>query len=192
MSGLAFRFASAADASSIVALVESAYRGEASLAGWTTEAHLIGGQRTDAEMVAEALVRPGAHLLLAELGGALVACCELNAPARAAASAPDHGCAPGHSPAGTAYFGMFAVDPTRQSAGLGKRVLAEAERVAHDELGAAQLEMTVIRQREELVAWYERRGYAQTGELRAFPYGDERFGLPKRDDLEMVVLSKTL
>lgn len=221
MPELTYRFATPADVPAVVALVESAYRGEVSQQGWTSEADLIGGQRTDPEMIEETLARPGSHILLAEEDGVLRVCCELNAPAAgdpkaaivaaiegpsdpdgdgetealaagATMDAPDHGCAPGHSPADTAYFGMFAVDPTLAGGGYGRQVLAEAERIARDEFGAAAMEMTVIRQREELIAWYERRGYARTGERRPFPYGDERFGLPKRDDLEMAVLAKQL
>lgn len=225
MPTLTYRFATPADVPAVVALVESAYRGESSEQGWTSESHLIGGQRTDPGMIEDTLARPGSHILLAEEDGVLRVCCELNAPsagdpkavvvaasagagaataaavagsagdARAADAtmdAPDHGCGPGHSPASAAYFGMFAVDPTLQGGGYGRLVLAEAERIARDDFGAASMEMTVIRQREALIAWYERRGYAQTGERRPFPYGDERFGLPKRDDLEMVVLAKAL
>lgn len=215
MPELTYRFATTADVPAVVALVESAYRGVTSELGWTSEAHLIGGQRTDPGMIEDTLARPGAHVLLAEEGGALRACCELNAPAAgdpkaaivaaiegsideaplaadASMDAPGHGCGPGHGSSGTAYFGMFAVDPTLQGGGYGRLVLAEAERIARDEFGATAMEMTVIRQREALIAWYERRGYHQTGERRPFPYGDERFGEPKVDDLEMVVLTKTL
>lgn len=202
MPALTYRFATPADVDAVVALVESAYRGVSSELGWTSESRLIGGQRTDPGMIEETLARPGSHILLAEEDGVLRACCELNAPgagdpkadttADATMDATDHGCQPGHSPSHAAYFGMFAVDPTLAGGGYGRQVLAEAERIARDEFGATALEMTVIRQREELVAWYERRGYAQTGERRPFPYGDQRFGLPKRDDLEMVVLAKAL
>ncbi len=191
MPELTYRFATHADVPAIVALVESAYRGAASEQGWTSEAHLIGGQRTDPAMIAETIDRPGSYILLAEEDGELLVCCEINAPATDG-GATDHGCGPGHSPTGTAYFGMFSVRPTLQTGGYGKRVLAEAERVARDELGATAMEMTVIRQRNTLIAWYERRGYARTGERRPFPYGDERFGVPKVDDLEMVVLAKAL
>jgi hypothetical protein len=52
--------------------------------------------------------------------------------------------------------------------------------------------MTVIAQRQELIAWYQRRGYSLTGEARPFPTEDPRFGLPKRDDLGFVVLEKRL
>ncbi|MEU8341953.1 GNAT family N-acetyltransferase [Spirillospora sp. NPDC048832] len=169
-----FRTAVPADVPALVALVESAYRGDASRAGWTTEADLLGGQRTDAEAVTGVVTGPGSIMLVAETGGALAACCQLE------------------NRGGHAYFGMFAVDPSRQGGGLGKRVLAEAERVAREEWHADEMHMTVITAREELIAWYVRRGYARTGEKSPFPYGDERFGLPKRDDLEFELLVKKL
>jgi ribosomal protein S18 acetylase RimI-like enzyme len=85
---------------------------------------------------------------------------------------------------------MFAVDPVAQGSGLGKRVLAEAERLAREEWGCRSMHMTVIVQRDELIGWYQRRGYRRTGQFKPFPYGDERFGIPRRDDLRFEVLSK--
>ena len=174
---LDYRFASPADAAAIVALVESAYRGLDSLGGWTTEAHLIGGQRTDQQMITSLLADDGAYVLLAEEAGELQACCELREPRRAGAPA---------------YFGMFAVRPTLQRGGYGRMVLAEAERIAREKFGAGALEMTVIKQRDSLIAWYERLGYELTGERRPFPYGDDRYGSPKVDDLEFATLEKRL
>ncbi|MEU7316605.1 N-acetyltransferase [Streptomyces sp. NPDC007083] len=171
---LTFRRAAEADIPALTALVESAYRGEASRAGWTTEADLLEGQRTDPEGVA-AVVRDAKSILLAvERDGALVACCQLE-----------------HRDA-EAYFGMFAVSPLLQGGGVGRAVLAEAERTVRAEWGAERMRMQVIRQREELIAWYERRGYRRTGELSPFPYGDERFGLPQRPDLAFELLVKPL
>jgi ribosomal protein S18 acetylase RimI-like enzyme len=171
---LAFRAATEEDVPALVALVESAYRGEASRAGWTTEADLLGGQRTDPEGVAAVVADPGSIVLTAERAGRLVACCHLERRG------------------GEAYFGMFAVSPGLQGAGLGKAVLAEAERTARAEWGARRMQMTVIRQRDDLIAWYERRGYSRTGELSPFPYGDERFGIPRRSDLAFELLVKPL
>jgi GNAT superfamily N-acetyltransferase len=171
---LTFRDATAADVPEIVALVESAYRGESSRTGWTTEADLLEGQRTDPDGVREVIESPGSRMLLAEQDATLIACCQLERRG------------------GAGYFGMFAVRPGRQGGGLGKLVLAEAERLAREEWGASRMEMTVISVREDLIAYYERRGYRRTGELTPFPYGDERFGLPQRDDLAFERLLKIL
>lgn len=192
ITALSFRFATADDAPAIVALVESAYRGDDSRRGWTTEADLLGGQRTDEAMVREVIARPGALVILAFRGERLVACCELQGPRTDGPSADaPHGCAPAAT-RDHAYFGMFAVDPTLQGGGVGRAVLAEAERVAATEWHASALEMTVITLRPELIAWYERRGYARTGAMKPFPYGDDRYGLPTRDDIELAVLEKRL
>jgi ribosomal protein S18 acetylase RimI-like enzyme len=174
---LNFRFATAADAPAIADLVESGYRGDRSRAGWTTEADLLEGQRTSAEGVLEILSQPDSHVLLGECigeDGALVLI--------ASAQLERHD--------GHAYFGMFSVRPGLQNGGYGKQMLAEAERIAREEWGAQQMRMSVIEQRAELIAWYERRGYVRTGEFLPFPYGDERFGLPKRPDLRFLVLAK--
>jgi GNAT superfamily N-acetyltransferase len=171
---LSYRVATADDAADVLALVRRAYRGESSRAGWTTEADLLDDERIDLPGVANKINRRDGLVLLADDGaGALVACCEL-ALARA----------------GVGYFGMFAVEPTRQAGGLGRAVLAEAERRARDDLGAARMELAVIAARTDLIAWYERRGYRATGETRPFPY-DELVGGPAlRDDLYFVVLEK--
>jgi GNAT superfamily N-acetyltransferase len=172
----AFRVATADDAVEVVALVESAYRGDASRAGWTTEADLLDGQRTDADTVRETVAADDRIVLLAQdADGRLVGCCELR---RRSAS--------------TAYFGMFAVVPTLQGAGLGKSVLKAAESWVAAAWHAARMEMTVLAQREDLLAWYARRGYLPTGVTEPFPYGNERFGLPRRPDLHFVVLMKDL
>ncbi|MFH9355117.1 GNAT family N-acetyltransferase [Kitasatospora sp. NPDC017646] len=170
----AFRTATLADVPALVELVESAYRGEASRAGWTTEADLLDGQRTDATSVAEAVEDPDGVVLLVERDGELVACCQLE-------RRPDR-----------AYFGMFSVRPALQGAGIGRVVLAEAERVAREEWGVGLLEMRVVEQRGDLIAWYERRGFRRTGVYSPFPYGDERFGIPRRPDLRFELLAKEL
>jgi ribosomal protein S18 acetylase RimI-like enzyme len=173
---LSFRHATVTDVAAIVRLVDSAYRGEASRAGWTTEADLLDGQRTDAAAVAEMLREPDSTVLLAEeIGGQLVGCCRLE-----------------RRPGAEAYFGMFSVQPLRQGEGLGGQVLTEAERIARDDWAATTMVMTVIAQRAELIRWYERRGYQWTGETEPFPYGNERYGLPRRPDLVFAVLAKPL
>ena len=175
---LRFRTATADDVDAVVALTESAYRGDASRRGWTTEAGLLDGQRTDAQEVAELIANPGVRLLLAERGDDLVASCVVER------LAGEH--------AGDGYFGMFSVRPEAQGHGTGRALLAEAERIAREEWHAGAMRMTVIDVRAELIAWYERRGYRCTGEYKPFPYGDARFGIPKRDDLRFEWLVKEL
>lgn len=166
------RDATAADVPALVTLVQSAYRGDASRVGWTTEAHLLAGQRTDSAAVAELLDPPDSRILV--LGDPIVACCHLQ-------RRPD-----------AAWFGMFAVEPTHQAGGLGRGLLATAERVARTEWAAARMHMHVISVRRELIEWYERRGYRATGTYSPFPHHDERFGVARRDDLVFELLVKDL
>ena len=162
------------DLPTLHALIESAYRGDSARRGWSHEADLLDGQRTDLAALDAMLDDPAQHLLVLRDGDELRACVALT----------DKGTR-------LAYLGMLTVDPSRQSAGLGRMILAAAEdHAAH--FAATRIEMTVIAQREELIAWYERRGYARTGEQRPFPANDPRFGLPQRDDLAFVVLEKKL
>jgi ribosomal protein S18 acetylase RimI-like enzyme len=172
---LRFRLAESRDVEAVVDLVDSAYRGDASRAGWTTEADLLDGQRTDAEAVSAIVDARGSVMLVAEAGGQLAGCCQLE-----------------RRPDGEVYFGMFAVRPGWQGRGRGQEILDEAERLAREEWGADTMIMTVLAQRLDLIAWYQRRGYRLTGRSRPFPYGDERFGIPKRPDLSFVELAKRL
>jgi ribosomal protein S18 acetylase RimI-like enzyme len=178
---LVFRPATVDDVAAVVELVESAYRGESSRAGWTTEADLLNGIRTDAARVQAVIADPRSVLLVAlpashGAGEAdpIVACCHLR----------DDG--------GRAYFGLFAVRPDAQGGGIGRALINEAQRLAVAQWGAAEIWMTVIRQRRDLIAWYERLGFELTGETQPFPYGDERFGRPRRPDLAFAVLTKPL
>ena len=91
-----------------------------------------------------------------------------------------------------AYIGMLAVRPFLQATGIGKRLLAEAENRARMEFAATRARMTVIEQRQELIAWYIRRGFLVTTRTEPFPYGNPRFGLPRRADLRFLVLEKAL
>ncbi len=175
MAPLTFRLATPADIPALVALVESAYRGDSSRQGWTTEADLLQGQRTDPVSLAAVLAEPDSRVVLAFRGDELLACAHLE-----------------KHDGDACYFGMFSVRPNLQGAGIGRLVMHECERQARDEMGCTKMDMTVIVQRHELIAWYERRGFRATGERKPFPYGDERFGLPQRDDLEFIVLAKPL
>lgn len=186
---LTWREAHHEDVSVFVALVESAYRGEDSRAGWTTEADLLGGQRMDEAMGRDLLETPGSMVLLFWQGEgveALIASTrKAPAPPVACVQLEDKG-------DGIAYFGTFAVSPQRQGGGIGTLAMAAAEQAVAERWGATTMRMTVLRQRSELIGYYERRGFALTGETEPFPYGQEQFGLPQREDLEFVVLAKQL
>ncbi len=172
---LTFQPAVASEAEDLVRLVRSAYR-EPGAGGWTTEAHLVGDERIDAEQLRATMAQPDTIVLCARTAdGELVACCELEGRG-----------------AGLAYFGLFAVSPALQAAGIGRQVLTAAEQTARERWGALRMEMTVIAQRDELIGWYERRGYRLTGEQRPFPYDYLLNGVAHRDDLYFVVLAKDL
>jgi N-acetylglutamate synthase-like GNAT family acetyltransferase len=172
---LSFRKASIQDAEAISELVNSAYRGDSSRQGWTTEAEFLSGQRTDPLAIEDILLSPHQWILVCEQKGELIGSVQLEKVK------PD-----------TCYFGMFAIQPLLQAKGVGKLFLEAAEKFAHEELNCQWMEMTVITLRTELIAWYERRGYQRTDELRNFPYGDERFGIPLRPDIALLVFKKRL
>ena len=163
------------DLPSLHALIEAAYRGDSARVGWSHEADLLDGQRTDLAALEQMLADPAQHLLVLRDGDALRACIAL-----------------ADKSGGLAYLGLLTVDPESQAIGLGRMLLAAAEDHAAQCFAATRIEMTVIAQRDELIAWYQRRGYAPTGERRPFPHGNPRFGLPRRDDLEFVVMERRL
>tara|TARA_R110000787_G_scaffold90571_5_gene191112 strand:- start:628 stop:1161 length:534 start_codon:yes stop_codon:yes gene_type:complete len=170
-----FSEATVDDLPALLTLVHGAYRGDSARRGWTHEADLLDGQRIDRPALEAALADSTQLILLAREDGILIGCVQIS----------DRG-------DGLAYLGMLSVDPARQAAGLGRRLVMAAETAARDRFGAGRMEMTVIIQRSELIAWYERLGYVRTGETRPFPATDPRFGLPRRDDLAFAVLTKTL
>jgi len=174
MQTLTFRTATVDDIDALVALVTSAYRGEASRAGWTTEADFLDGARIDPEVLRQDILRPRSLVLLVEQDARLVACAHIA------------------DEDGAGYFGMFSVAPGLQGGGIGKALLEQAERIVRDEWRLLQMRMTVIDIRDELIAFYQRRGYRRTGIHKPFPYGDARFGQPLRDDLRFEVLEKPL
>ena len=171
---LELRTAQAADVVAIATLVNSAYRGESSRAGWTTEASLLHGQRIDAQQLLATLATPDNVVLLHAPAELPIACVHLERTGT------------------SCYLGMLTVQPTTQAQGLGRRLLNAAESWAIEHWQSQTVHMTVIVQRLELLAWYERRGYVRTGIRKPLPYGDARFGEPQRDDLQFEVLSKTL
>jgi ribosomal protein S18 acetylase RimI-like enzyme len=164
-----------ADLPEIVELTNWAYRGAGEVASWTVESYLH-GQRTTAEaLAADIAANPAARLLTWR---------------------DDAGELQGHvwlEPLddGVWYLGLLSVRPDRQDQKLGRTLLNAAEDFTRAQ-GGRRVQMTVINVRDTLIAWYQRRGYALTGEVRPFPYGDDRFGTPQRDDLSFVVLERGL
>ncbi|WP_233259864.1 GNAT family N-acetyltransferase [Chitinophaga sp. S165] len=153
-------------------LVNSAYRGDSARIGWTHEADLLNGSRVDADIIAQLVADPNITLLKYTEDGQIIGCVCLE-------KREDH-----------VYLGMLTVNPSLQAKGIGKALLEAAESYA-PVLGCNTIEMTVITVREELIAWYIRRGYRNTGKIKDFPTGDTRFGIPVTR-LEFVVLEKQL
>jgi predicted N-acetyltransferase YhbS len=167
--------AQAKDIDALHALIESAYRGESARRGWTHEADLLGGQRTDAKALRQIIAADRQVILLARGDRGIAGCVQLS-----------------HVEDGVAYLGLLTVDPALQAAGLGKELLMQSEQFVRENWQSTAIEMTVIRQRADLIAYYERRGYVRTGEHRPFPHYDPRFGLPKSRELEFAVLRKQI
>jgi GNAT superfamily N-acetyltransferase len=172
-SGLSFRPATPADVPAVVALVNSAYRGESSRLGWTTEADLLDGTRTDSDEVAGLVDQPQSLLLLCERDRQLLGSMHLQ------------------QRGDTVCLGMFTVRPGLQGRGIGKIFLAAAEDLARQRLGAVRMCMEVITLRTELIAFYERRGYRRTGLFSAFPTAP-RYGIPRIATLQLERLEKPL
>lgn len=163
--------AQVSDANEIAALVNSAYRGDSSRQGWTTEADLLDGTRTDQHVIAD-LIKSGTMILKYVENDEILGCVELK---------PEHE---------GLYLGMLTVKPNLQNKGIGKVMLNAAEEIA-EEHGCSKIFMTVITLRTELMAWYQRHGYIDTGVRKPFAFTDPRFGQPKAP-LEFAVLEKRL
>jgi ribosomal protein S18 acetylase RimI-like enzyme len=169
--------ATPADVEELVRFVNGAYRGESAEAGWASEGKLMAGQRVDSGMIAEILSVKGGTILLMrdQVGGRLAGCVSIKPT----------------NEASTWYLSMLAIEPQRQAEGLGRLLLTEAEDRIRAQ-GATRVKITVIWLRQPLIDWYERRGYRRTGQIEPFPYGDQRFGVPLRNDLHFVELDKHL
>lgn len=165
--------ASAADIPALVALINSGYRGEASKKGWTTEADLLHGElRTDIPTLSGILENPTAVMLKhVSEEGAITGCVFLDKQERGL------------------YLGMLTVSPELQAAGIGRRLLLAAEDYARNN-DCGEIFMNVISVRHELIAWYLRCGYHDTGERKPLP-ADHRFGVPTQP-LEFVIMEKSL
>lgn len=151
-------------------LVNSAYRGESSKKGWTTEADLLGGVRTHEEGISETINKPDTTIFKYTENEQILGCVMFVEQGDAI------------------YLGMLTVSPDLQGKGIGKKFLAAAE-VYAKEIEKSKIVMTVISIRAELIAWYERHGYVRTGETKPFPMDDPNFGIPKQA-LEFIVLEK--
>ena len=167
-----FRKATVDDAPEIAALVNIAYRGDSSRAGWTTEADLLEGIRTDASEIASLLKQPDMAILMCVENGELIG--SVNVERRD----PD------------SYLGMLVVKPTLQNAGLGRKLIDAAEKYARETWSSEKMTMTVISVRSELISYYERRGYRRTGEMKPFPFDEQH--VPRVDGIELEVLEKRL
>jgi ribosomal protein S18 acetylase RimI-like enzyme len=192
-----FRLALVSDCEDLSRLINSAYRGESSRAGWTTEADLLDGQRTDPASLRDLLVSDAVILMAFEDGGGVE-----DTGGRDGRGAPGFGaeslatgelvgCVFLENKKDHAYVGMLTVSPSAQASGLGKNILAYAESWAAKNWRVGRIELTVIIQRTELIAWYVRRGYHETGRREPFP-ADEKFGKPKVPDLELVAFEKKI
>ena len=159
------------DLESLNVLINSSYRGETSKKGWTTEADLLDGLRTD-EAALEEMMNENNSVILKSLDedGLLMGCVYLQQQ--------DH----------KLYLGMLTVSPLHQNNGIGKKLLNAADEYAINK-NCSSIIMTVISIRRELIEWYERHGYEKTGETKPFHYRGDRFGIPKRP-LEFLFLQK--
>jgi len=164
--------ASIDDAAELDKLVNSAYRGESSKQGWTTEADLLDGTRTDASAIQDVIKTPNTTVLKYIEGNEILGCVELR------------------KDGSKLYLGMLSVKPNLQGKGIGKELLKAAEVEAKNQ-NSTTIYMTVISIRKELIEWYIRHGYRLTGEKKPFAFNDPRFGQPKQQ-LEFVVLEKSL
>lgn len=160
------------DVPELVVLINSAYRGESSKKGWTTEANLIGGQRIDDEGLSEQMSDPDAVILKHTNEDGLIT-----------------GCVYLQKRDEKLYLGMLTVSPTLQANGLGRKLLTAAEDYARN-INYHTITMTVITTRTELLDWYERRGYAKTGEVIPLNI-TERNGILNQP-VEMFKLEKSL
>ncbi len=160
------------DIPALVVLLNSAYRGDASKKGWTTEANMIDGElRTDDEDMLRLIKQPDTVFLK-----------YINEDDQI------QGCVFLQKRNGKMYLGMLSVNPEIQAKGIGKEIMAAAEEYARQQ-GCQAMFMQVISLRNELIAWYERKGYHKTGEIQ--PFENSRFGTATMP-FDFVVMEKPL
>ncbi|MBX2965227.1 MAG: GNAT family N-acetyltransferase [Cyclobacteriaceae bacterium] len=160
------------DAHELSVLVNSAYRGDTGRQGWTTEADLIDGSRTDAELLRALIETPGSIILKYVDDGKIIGCVELRKEDN------------------KLYLGMLTVNPAIQGKGIGKALLKAAEDEASQQNCEAVF-LGVLTGRKELIDWYIRHGYSDTGKRKPFDFTDPRFGAPKMP-LEFMMMEKNI
>ena len=163
---LNFKNASLNDIIPLADFINQAYRGDYAKKGWTTEADILDGQRTDAEDLQEIITTPSNQILLAFEDEELVGCVHLH-----------------FENSDSLYFGMLTVEPSKQSLGIGKKLILHIEEIARQKK-IKELRISVIPLRSELIAYYERRGFQKTGRFEPFP-SDPRYGIPKTSELRL-------
>ena len=166
-------FATVADITAIKDLLNNAYRGEASKQGWTTEADLITGDtRTNEAMLKQIMEQSGSvFLIYKDAQQEIIGCVNLQQ----------------HED--KIYLGMFSVSPQLQGGGIGKKILHAAEEYALH-LQKKAIYMSVISLRTELINWYRRHGYTDTGERK--PFVEDGITGKHLRPLEFMMLEKPL
>lgn len=173
MEGPRFRRATLDDVAEIVLLVNSCYRGDSSRVGWTTEADLLDGTRTDEDEITGLITQPDSMLLLCVEEDEIIGSVHIQ------------------KQDDSSYLGMLVVKPNLQGGGVGRRLMEAAEVRAREEWGSKRMTMTVISVRDTLISYYERRGYRRTGQMKPF-ISDATHGILRVDHLELEVLEKDL
>jgi ribosomal protein S18 acetylase RimI-like enzyme len=155
------------------ALLNSAYRGDESKKGWTSEADLLQGEiRTDAGNLMDLMkTKDAAFLKYANEANKIEGCVFL------------------HKQGDRLYLGMLSVSPLSQARGIGRQLMNEAIFFAREK-NCSSIYMKVISVRHELIAWYEKQGFKKTGKQEPFPT-DNRFGIPTQL-LEFEIMEKIL
>lgn len=153
----------------LVDLINSAYRGVGGAGRWTTENHLVAGDRID---------RDGLLATIQDVETTFIVgyCCD---NISACVAIKRYG--------GLAEFGTFAVDPELHGKGLGSELLCSAELMAPVEIKVFQV--SVVSRNADLIAFYRRRGYRETGERIDYP-SDLNVGTPRVDGLDLILLQK--
>ncbi len=164
--------ASFADVSSLNKLINSAYRGESSKKGWTTEANILEGKRTTEDELIEIIQDQKNTILKYSKNNEIIGCVLLEEKMN------------------ELYIGMLTVSPELQNSGIGKKLMQQAEIYAAD-LSLSKIVMTVISVREELISWYKRNGFVDTGLREPFPVSDV-FSQTANEPLEFMVLEKKI